>query len=504
MKIIIFFVVIILLACDSKSQHAIIRFNIKNANAKKIEVLNNDYSNAYVLFKERSVELPLANGKATKIFKLTKPVFISIAYGDDSLKRDFSYNLFLSPGDDLNFFADAGQADFAFKISGKGSKNNQPLVRQIKDEINLQSHYGAKDSLPNDIFNSIQAQDSINHKTLSHYIEIYHPSNSFIKYYSFFVQYFPLWAYINFKGNQKFYAGDAYHRNKDSWQSIEDSLIKANALGNAELLNVPGYVYFLPLYLVRIKERLWEESNDAPKKFFQEWYGTDEITGRNILNDDKVNDLQERIINKYFEGRTAEFLYATIFKNAMQEKQDNIPEIFERFRQKYPKSQYTAYIEPFVAQIKEREKYKLNDKMVLIENTDSLKSFEGILKMVKGKTVLLDMWGTWCGPCREELLKNVDSIKNYFKNKRLDYLYIANYDESNSAKWKQLIPYYNLTGVNILANQELTENIMRTVNGTGYPTYVIIKKDGTYELSKAGSPMDRNVLYKQLENALKD
>ena len=115
----------------------------------------------------------------------------AITYGDDSLKRNFSYSFFLSPGDDLNFFADAKQADFAFKITGNGSKNNQPLVRQIKDEIDLQSHYDAKDSLPNNVFASIQAQDIINHKTLSHYIAVYHPSNNFIMYYSFFVQYFP-------------------------------------------------------------------------------------------------------------------------------------------------------------------------------------------------------------------------------------------------------------------------------------------------------------------------
>jgi protein-disulfide isomerase-like protein with CxxC motif len=98
----------------------------------------------------------------------------------------------------------------------------------------------------------------------------------------------------------------------------------------------------------------------------------------------------------------------------------------------------------------------------------------------------------------------LDSIKNHFQNKGLDYLYIANYDESNPAKWKQLVPYYNLSGTNILANKILTMDIMQKVKGNGYPTYVIIKKDGSFELSKAGYPMDRNVLYYQLEDALKD
>ncbi|HEX4372477.1 MAG TPA: hypothetical protein VHZ50_04135 [Puia sp.] len=112
--------------------------------------------------------------------------------------------------------------------------------------------------------------------------------------------------------------------------------------------------------------------------------------------------------------------------------------------------------------------------------------------------------GTWCGPCRESLLENSDSIKTHFQNKGLDYLYVANHDESNPAKWKKLIPYYNLSGTNILASKTLTEDIMQKVKGEGYPTYLIIKRDGSFELSKAGAPMNRNVLYKQLEDALTD
>jgi protein-disulfide isomerase-like protein with CxxC motif len=59
-----------------------------------------------------------------------------------------------------------------------------------------------------------------------------------------------------------------------------------------------------------------------------------------------------------------------------------------------------------------------------------------------------------------------------------------------------------MEGFHILANLKLTKDIMQKVKGNGFPTYVIIKKDGTYELSKAGYPMNREILIKQLEEAL--
>jgi protein-disulfide isomerase-like protein with CxxC motif len=71
-----------------------------------------------------------------------------------------------------------------------------------------------------------------------------------------------------------------------------------------------------------------------------------------------------------------------------------------------------------------------------------------------------------------------------------------------SALTQKLIAYFKLTGTHVLANEKLSDDIMKKTKGRGYPTYIVIKKDGSYELSKAGYPMDRGVLIKQLEDAL--
>jgi protein-disulfide isomerase-like protein with CxxC motif len=84
----------------------------------------------------------------------------------------------------------------------------------------------------------------------------------------------------------------------------------------------------------------------------------------------------------------------------------------------------------------------------------------------------------------------------------LDYLYIANFDSNNEDKWKNLIAYFQLDGTHVLANDDLNRSIMEKIKGQGYPTYFIIKKDGSYVLSDAGYPMKRDVLIKQIEGAL--
>src|SRR5690606_8861895 len=194
---------------------------------------------------------------------------------------------------------------------------------------------------------------------------------------------------------------------------------------------------------------------------------------------DPENLLTEKIINRYFSGEVAAFAYAHLISDALGSKEDNLVAIYENFKAAHPKSAYLPFLEPSIAEIRAKNQRSLNDRMVFADENASLTTFEQVLSHVKGKTVLLDMWGTWCAPCREELDKHSQALKDHFKGKNVDFLYVANYDINQQEKWKKLIAYYRLEGTHVLASQELTNDIMAKTGGQGYPTYVIIRPDGS-------------------------
>ena len=484
--------------CSAFGQNAVFHFSLANGTSAIC------YLYIPAQPKKSFADLTLKDGgKASHTVNLTRPGFVQLTCFDpaDWEHKHFNYLLYLSPGDDLQLSADFNQPGFALKVSGKGSTNNQPLL-SVMETADLYSFN--KDTLPYQVINAANAAQRLRQDKLAQYIALYKPSVLYINDWKISLQYYAADLYYQFKENNKFSIEDAYKRNFAQWQKITDSLFSAAKLDNDAALTGYHYTQLVITFLEREKEHFSDEAWFHPEAFYREWYHTDTVEGKKQFSADRKNLVQEKIIDKYFTGKTAEYLFAVLFAGAANDSNPtNIPGIFARFKEKYPNSEYVKQFSGMVDTIIAKDKYTLNDRMVFIAgNGATLNSLDEVLATMKGKTVLVDMWGTWCGPCREEIEKNSAALREHFKNKGLTYLYIANQDMDNKAQWKKLIAYFNMEGTHLLANNKLTDDIMAKIKGTGYPTIFIIKKDGSYELSKTAYPIQKDILIKQLEEDL--
>ncbi len=124
----------------------------------------------------------------------------------------------------------------------------------------------------------------------------------------------------------------------------------------------------------------------------------------------------------------------------------------------------------------------------------------------KGKVVLVDIWGTWCGPCRAEL-PHLIRIHEKYHGQGLEIVGIAfesGPPESQRERLKEFVrrekvPYLVLHGGS--RGREVNMKLPALQNFEGFPTKILIGRDGRVQRVSVGFTDDR---IKELEGAIAD
>lgn len=408
-----------------------------------------------------------------------------------------NYSLFLSPGDEIFLTADFAKKDNNITVTGKGSNNNQPEIFAL---TNIDTHPFNDDAAPDRVIAAINKQYLLNKKMLAKYIKVNKPSAAFIKTATINLQYFAPLNYYESKHSNVF---GKPKEQQQRWQKVQDSLFSTIKLSNDDALAAYNYTRLIDNFIMRETYSLWMDYSTQPVAFYKKWFHTNPIQGKMLFDSARLGVLNQKVIDKYFTGRAAEYAYARALKDLYREADyQSVALLFNHFKKEYPQSGYINSFNAPVTAVVNKQRQALNSKIIFVaDNGTKLNTLKEVIALNKGKTVLIDMWGTWCGPCREEIEKNAAKLRAHFKGENVTFLYVSNLDSGREKEWKKQIAYFQIEGLHILANPKLTDDIMGKVKATGYPTYIIVKKDGSYKQTVTRYPVNLTALIKEIETA---
>jgi len=93
---------------------------------------------------------------------------------------------------------------------------------------------------------------------------------------------------------------------------------------------------------------------------------------------------------------------------------------------------------------------------------------------LKGKVVFLNVWATWCGPCREEM-PSMETLYEQFKNRKDFVMLAVSQDERGK---DAVLPYVQKHGYHFTVLLDPENKVGETYDVSGVPETFIINREG--------------------------
>lgn len=253
---------------------------------------------------------------------------------------------------------------------------------------------------------------------------------------------------------------------------------------------------------------------DSQKAAVQNWY---QQVQKGVPRDSLVLSEEFNELSKVHQSETADFYALAQWDEILKETDDMgaIPRSsiiaifldlnFQGRGREIPQSirsqleilemepQVLALINQNIAEFELTKNARFVEGVAIAENSDNILS--QLKAKFPGKVIYVDVWATWCGPCISEF-KSAEALKKEAPE-NVVFAYIC--AQSDRKSFENQIKKHKLVGEHFFLNQAEYQRFDKEFNITGFPTYMIITKEGKLLKDGIHRPSSGNLLVNQLK-----
>ncbi|MEQ6123677.1 redoxin family protein [Pseudotenacibaculum sp. MALMAid0570] len=112
---------------------------------------------------------------------------------------------------------------------------------------------------------------------------------------------------------------------------------------------------------------------------------------------------------------------------------------------------------------------------------------------LKGKYVYIDVWATWCGPCKAEI-PFLKKVEKKYHGKDIEFVSISIDKKKDHQAWKDMIVDKKLGGIQLFADSDWESKFVEDYMIKGIPRFILIDPSGNIVTSNAPRPSDAKLI----------
>ncbi|MBB6498945.1 TlpA family protein disulfide reductase [Pedobacter cryoconitis] len=220
---------------------------------------------------------------------------------------------------------------------------------------------------------------------------------------------------------------------------------------------------------------------------------------------DSLGDNEDLVILKVISAQINDpfireyLLYTTTGKIIMnlENNKAEIERVYNDFMGVVTKSTYKADIQKLYSNYTAMSSHTLAPEFAYADADGRQVS----LKSLRGKYVYIDVWATWCIPCKMEI-PFLTKVEEDYKGKNIHFVSISVDKMANQAKWHDYVKDNKLQGIQLLADKDFKSDFMMKFNVNSIPRFILIDPNGKIVSGDAKRPSDPK-LRQELDQLLK-
>ncbi len=345
--------------------------------------------------------------------------------------------MFLTKGDNIQLSVNTEEFDESISYTGKGSEANNYLAKKyLQSELNTPSF--------DEFFSKDEAEfSSLNQSLYDQEMELLLSSNIADKH---FVEMEMKALKYDYLANLSAYEEYHLYLTKDESFVVSDELY--DPLTGLDFTNEADY-------------------NDFPSY-------------RSLVSNHYVTDISD------MDGLDSTFIRIDMIPSATIKN-----DLLNSFRYEFsPAHPYLEHFYALMMQVSSDEEFKimLTEKFEKYENLTSGNTSPSFayptkdgnvisLDDLRGKYVYVDVWATWCGPCKREI-PYLKELTSDYKGKDIAFVSISIDERKDYDKWIAMLADKEMEGIQLFADKDWKSDFVQAYAIEGIPRFILIDKDG--------------------------